>query len=75
MNADGERREYDFRIAWDRVEGGWAWGVEIRGLGISVYDRKSYSAAVRLAEQAVADHHQLELLRLERFIATCSMHA
>ncbi len=66
-------REYDFRVAWDRVEGGWAWVVEIRGLGISVHHRKSYSAAVRLAEQAVADHHALEMLRLEHFIALDSM--
>ena len=46
--------EYDFRVAWERVNDGWAWVVEIRGLGISVHDRKSYSAAVRLAEIAVA---------------------
>lgn len=46
-NSHGEQLEYDFRIAWDRVDGGWAWVVEIRGLGTSVHDHESYSAAVR----------------------------
>ena len=62
-------REYDFRVAWDQIDGGWAWVVEIRGLGISVHDRTSYSAAVRLAEIAVTDHNELETLRQTHFVA------
>lgn len=67
--------EYDFRITWDRLTPGGAHAgiVEIRVLGLRVHHGSSYSAAVRLAEDAVADHHARESLRVRgHFIADVS---
>ena len=58
-----------------RVGGRLAWVVEIRGLDISVHHWDSYDAAVRLAEIAVREHHQLEALRLTHFIASDALRA